>query len=334
MVIKTHSKLDRQPNPQNGGIDVKQANLAWKTILKASQIGLISHRNPDPDSLGGNLAFNEVLTKLGKKVSSFCLDPLPTNLGFFPAIEKIESNFQPDNFDLIISVDCGSISQIGYDQEFPNLLKKDLINIDHHASNNYYGKINIVNPNFSSTCEIIYHLFSLWEIPLTPSIATYFLAGLYYDTGSFMHANTTAEVLSMAEDLIKHGASQQKIIRHLYKNFSLNKFHLWGETLANIKLTEKNTVVAVVTPDILNHSQACQEDLSGVIAYLTTVKDNDYAVLVNQDDCGQIKGSLRTNQNHINVSEMAESLGGGGHKRASGFGFPGRIYKETIWKIV
>jgi phosphoesterase RecJ-like protein len=315
-------------------LDLKQTELAWQAILQARSIGLISHRNPDPDTIGSNLSLKEVLTGLGKQVQSICLDPLPQMVRFLPGSENFSPTLDPEQFDLLMSVDCGSTAQTACDKQFPEIFSGNYINIDHHASNTCFGRINLVNPKMSSTSEIIYNLIQHWSLRLTPLIATYLLAGLYYDTGSFMHPNTTPEVLQMAEDLYRHGANHQLVIRHLYQNFSLSKFHLWGETLSSLKVTPQNSVVAVVTPENLEHNQAKQEELNGVISYLSTVKGNDFAVLINQDQQGQIKGSIRTNHNHINVSEIAESLGGGGHKKASGFGFPGHLTKEVVWKVV
>lgn len=315
-------------------LDQIQTDQAWVTLQNAKNIAIISHRHPDPDTIGSNLALREFLINQGKQVQSFCVDKLPLNCLFLPSCENYQQNLQLEQFDLLISVDCGSSSQTAYAAIYPNLFQRLFINIDHHSSNNYFGSINIVNTALSSTCEIVYNLFQHWQIAISPTMATYLLFGLYYDTGSFMHSNTTPAVLQMAEQLLKYGANQKAIIKHLYKNFTLSKFHLWGDTLNKLKVTDTHSIVGIVTAEEIAKTNSTQEELSGVIDYLSMAKQGNFAVLINQDNQGQIKGSLRTRKNDINLSALAEKLGGGGHRKASGFSFPGQLVKQVNWQVI
>ena len=123
------------------------------------------------------------------------------------------------------------------------------------------------------------------------------------------------------------------MIENLYRNFHLGKYHLWGNILENIKVTEHQNAVAVITNENLQSVEACQEDVSGLINYICMAKGSQFAVMISQDGENNIKGSLRTSQNNLNLSELAQTLGGGGHQKASGFSFPGKIEKQTIWKV-
>lgn len=313
--------------------NLDQTSLAWSALAQAERIGIISHRNPDPDTIGSNLALCTLLTGLGKQVHSFCVDPIPYTCFFLPGSRDYLCQLDPVQYDLLISVDCGSSNQVSYNKIHPELFQKNFINIDHHTSNEHFGTINIVQ-SLSSTCEIIFNLFRLWQVKITPQIATYLLVGLYYDTGSFMHSNTTPAVLEMAEILISHGAQQQVIIKNLYHNFTEEKFHLWGKTLEGIKVTDKNSAVAIVGYQELQKFANASENLSGVIDYVSMAKESDFAVFISEEKTGQIKGSLRTRHDHINLSELAGQMGGGGHKKASGFGFPGQLSKQISWKII
>lgn len=318
----------------NFNLDLQATKQAWIALNLASKIGIISHRSPDPDTIGSNLTLCEFLTSLGKQVTPLCVDLPPQSLNFLPQLNLYQQNLNPADYDLLISVDCGSIEQTAFNKQYPDIFLHNFINIDHHSSNNNFGQINIVNTQLSSTSEIIYQLLKHWGHPLTPSISTYLLAGLYFDTGSFMHSNTTPQVLQMAEDLLQNGADQNTIIRNLYQNFTLSKFHLWGQTLSNFQLTPQNSVISIVQPDNYQKTNSTSEELGGLINYLNMVKNNDYTVLINQDDLGVIKGSIRTSKNDVNVSEIAQTLGGGGHKKASGFTLPGNITKEFVWKVI
>ncbi|MCC7432446.1 DHH family phosphoesterase [Candidatus Peregrinibacteria bacterium] len=318
---------------ENPPIDQDQARLAWSVISSAQNIGIISHRQPDPDSIGSNLALNFALSSLGKTIQSICIDAPPHNTHFLPKVKDYQQILDLNRYDLLISVDCGSEGQVAFNKSHPGLFEKNFINIDHHASNNHFGKINIVETTLSSTCEIVFYLLKYWRLSITREIATFLLFGLFYDTGSFMHSNVTPAVLEIASLLQSYGASHQLIINNLYKNFTESKYQIWGETLEKIKVTEQGIAVGVLSEQDFQKHRVSTEEVSGLIDYFSMCKESNLAALISQDKPGQIKGSLRTRKDTFNLSDMAGKMGGGGHKKASGFSFPGNIKKETIWKI-
>lgn len=324
------SQLDLDNPP----INTDQADLAWSIISRSNKIAIISHRQPDPDSIGSNLALNFALSAIGKEIHSICIDPPPKTTHFLPKVNNYSNHLEIENYDLLISVDCGSEGQVAYHRSHPEIFNKNFINIDHHASNNHFGTINIVETSLSSTCEIIFYLLNYWKLNFTSEIATFLLFGLFYDTGSFMHSNVTPEVMEIAGKLCQYGASHQQIINNLYKNFSLEKYHIWGEILEQIKVTDQNIAVGISNLEKFHKHQAGSEEISGLIDYFSMCKESQMAALICQEKAGQIKGSLRTRHDHINLSDMAASMGGGGHKKASGFSFPGELKSETIWKII
>lgn len=302
---------------------------------QAKVIVIISHRNPDADSIGSNLALRILLEAMGKTVVSACVDPIPKELHFLPNAPAFQTSFDLHTTDLLICVDAGSIAQTGFLERQPEILQsnKPIINIDHHPSNNGYGQINLVVPDGASTTLVLYHLFQIAGVKITPHIATCLLSGLYYDTGSFMHSNTCTEVYQAASELCAAGADQRRIVQKMYKNRPLEQLRTWGKILDNMKLTDNNVVVSGITNEELNSCCATTAEASGVIDYLSTVKDAEFATLLIEDGKGNIRGSFRTRKNEINLSEMAGMLGGGGHKKASGFTIPGVLRKETIWRI-
>lgn len=315
------------------------AKTIWSTIQKAHKIAIISHRNPDADSIGSNLALYELLTRQGKQVTPVCVDPMPSEVKFLENLEKYQQEFNPLALDLLICVDAGSSKQTGFLDKYPELknivaTKLPLINIDHHASNENYGTINLVLPNAASTTMIIYELLQLWDEKITKSIATALLSGLYYDTGSFMHSNTSEEVYQVAGQLMQRGADFKTIARKLFRSHSMTKLRLWGELLNDLKQTDKNIVVAGLQEKDFKRLNATAEDISGAIDYLSMAKDNEFAAMLIEDGKGNVRGSLRSRKNDHNLSEIAALLGGGGHKKASGFTIKGKLKKETVWAVV
>ena len=149
---------DQEYNQATFTIDLDQAAHAWQAIRSAKQIAIISHRHPDPDTVGANLALRSALTRASLQTKSFCVDAPPETCQFLEESANYQMDFHPENFDLIISVDCGGEEQVAFQKQFPEIFKSNFINIDHHASNQLFGTINIVQTNLSSTCEIIYEL--------------------------------------------------------------------------------------------------------------------------------------------------------------------------------
>ncbi|MBD3270471.1 hypothetical protein GF376_03010 [Candidatus Peregrinibacteria bacterium] len=332
-ILRKKIKLDLMKK-QTNQIKKVEFEKAFEIIKKSEQIAIISHRNPDPDAIGSNLALREVLERMGKNVVSACVDKPPENSDFIIKNRVFEKKINLQQFDLIITVDCGSIEQTAYPQLAPDLPNfNPIINIDHHASNNLFGTINLHSKTISSTCEIIYQTLQIWKQEINPSIATALLFGIYFDTGSFMHTNTTAETLEIAEKLYQAGADKAQIVDSLFKNFNERKFKLWGEVLSSFKITEQNSIVSAVTIEDVQKYKCNGEELSGIIDYLSTGNQCNYAILVNETDQDIIKGSLRTQHEQFDMSKIAGKLGGGGHKKASGFSIPGKIQKQIVWKI-
>ena len=206
-------------------------------------------------------------------------------------------------------VDCGSIQQLGFDTTNPEILNfKPFINIDHHSSNPLFGSINVHSIKVSSTSELIYRLLKYWQLPITPKIATLLLAGIYYDTGSFMHTNTNSDVLEIAHSLMQHGADFKNIIKNFYHNFSEEKFHIWGELLSNFQITDNHVITSVVNSDDLKRHNVDEQQLLGIIDYLSSAEESKYTVFINQNTSDSIKGSLRTRNDNIDLSSLAKDF--------------------------
>lgn len=311
------------------------AQEALLAIKKAAHILIISHRNPDADTIGSNLALRQVFERYGKKVTSACVDKVPEGLTFLKNFDQYVQNFDLSLVDLIVCVDAGSKAQVAFSSTVPELFDGavPLINIDHHASNEHYGTINFVYPEAASASIVVYFLLKTWQEKFTENIATCLLYGLYYDTGSFMHSNTNDEVYDTASELLKLGAKLDPIIKNLFHNQSIEQLKLWGKVLSEAQVTEKDIVVAGISQEDFKNTQTKNSDLSGAINYLSMVKNNLFAAILSEDEKGNIRGSLRTRHDHVNLSEIAGLLGGGGHKKASGFTFQGKLKKEVKWTI-
>ncbi len=318
-------------------IHFKAFDQAKIMMLKAKSILIISHKNPDADSIGANLALREILEKLGKKVDSACIDPIPENCTFLSGSDSYLREINPFQYELIISVDCGGHKLLGFHEKHPELLdpnKTLLINFDHHPSNDNFGLVNIVMEKSPSTCFILYLFFNYCAWDISPNMATAMFHGLYYDTGSFMHSNTDADTLRIAGRLKALGGKHEKCVKTLFKSKKLNQLRLWGRVLERIQINADGGLISAVKNEDYKATNSKFEDLSGLIYYLNMVPDTKFTMLITEDMKGNIKGSLRTEREDINLSKIAGFLGGGGHKKAAGFTIPGRLEEKRNWTVM
>lgn len=307
----------------------------YQAIYAASRIAVIPHRSPDGDAIGAALSISHVIGQYGKHIDLICIDKPPKNTHFLPGIEKFTQNLQPNTYDLLIFVDCGSSHMSKFHEGYPDLFsgKYQILNIDHHSSNDNFGTINLVDSTAASTTQILFEIFTRWQFPISQEAATCLLTGLHFDTGSFKHNNTTPRVLRIAAQLSRLGADNQKISRELFKQSNAKQLKLWGRVLQNAKRTPKNIVTSAVSKKDYQETNTSSKDLEGIVDYLNSVPESKFSVLLSDDQKGGVKGSLRTQDDQADLSEIANIFGGGGHKMASGFRIEGELNEEKYWSI-
>lgn len=315
-----------------------QINRAFYLIRKSKNILIVSHRRPDSDTIGCNIALSYILAKLEKNITNYCKDEVPERFNFlvedknFIDAEKLSKEI--DKIDLIITLDSGNLEQTGLSKLH---LKKEvpIINIDHHQDSTYFGKINIVRGNTSSTAEILYDIFKKIGVPIDKKVATCLLTGIFGDTDSFKNPNTTDKTLIITSELLRAGANLKQITRFTFQDKSLSTLKLWGEILSKVKKHDKlNMISTIITRNDLEKSGSSYDDLEGIANFLNSIPDARASLVLTERE-GEIKGSLRTLKKEVDVSKIAHILGGGGHKKAAGFTIPGKIEKtEKGWKIV
>lgn len=304
-------------------------------IQNAQNVVIISHNRPDGDTTGSNLALKIHLENLGKQVTSACADPIPENFHFLPKVKNFTQEFLLEDFDTVIIVDAGAKHLVRFFEIYPELTRtrKPIITIDHHFSNDHFGTLNIIDPEETSTTSLLYRYFTEQKHEISQDIATCLLNGIYTDTGSFMHSNTTPETMTIASDLIKKGANFKAISKYNFKTQKTKNLKLIGEVLDNLSVNKDNVVVGAVSQEIFERYNATSEDLSGVADMISSIPSTDYSMLLTESKDGKVKASLRTRKDDINVAKIAEQYGGGGHAKAAGFKKAGKLVKKTIWEL-
>ncbi|WP_187648067.1 DHH family phosphoesterase [Nitrosophilus labii] len=287
---------------------------AYEVIKNSKSIVLISHINPDGDALGSSLALLPVLKKMNKKVRVVNVTKnLPSNLDFLPGFKEVKREL-PKNYDLIISFDCGSFDRLGIETK-----EAKLINFDHHISNTRYGDINLIEPDFSSTGEVVYKFLKENGIEIPKESALCIYTAVVSDTGFFQYESVNERVFLMASELVKLGVEPDFVAKMLNEREPLSKIRLIAKILDTLTLyLDAKVAVVKLTQKMLKETGANishAENASNMARSLATV---EVGVLLREEEDGRIKVSLRS-KNYVDVSKIAKMFDGGGHKRAAGF---------------
>ena len=309
-------------------------------ITGSSKILLMIHENPDGDTLASASAIFQILNKNDQQPAMVCKDPVPKPFLFLPEMDKIQNDMLFGDYDVIVVIDCGDLKRTGFDQRLKEFSKnkKIIINIDHHPKNDLHkiASLNYFDQKVSSTAELIWELFSQMRVKLDKNIATAILCGLYTDTGGFKHSNTTPKTLKIAAELLKQGAKIKLITQNVCLNKTVPAMKLWGLVLSRLQRHNQLKIISsVITQKDLENCHASQDDIAGVVNLMNTIPDSKAAILFYETKDAQIRASIRTEDDAVDVSRLAAIFGGGGHKKASGFTINGSFkIDDSNWKIV
>jgi phosphoesterase RecJ-like protein len=291
----------------------------------ADKFVLCTHENPDGDALGSLAALQLALVALGKDSVSFMAPdefPLPYEYRFLE-MDGLVTDPPADLAErTIVFLDCGNI-----DRNPADALKRDgarIVNIDHHHDNTLFGTVNHVDPEASSTAEMVWAMLKPLEVSLSREIAEALYVGLVTDTGKFMYENTSPRAHEMAGELLTAGINAQEIYRHLYENVPQGKLELLARGLARVERYDDGLLtITQITREDYETTGAEEGYSEGVVDHLRAVEGTAVAGLVREllgeGKSGMRKVSLRATDDRVDVSRIARAQGGGGHRRAAGF---------------
>ena len=296
-------------------------------IESAHSITILSHLNPDADTLGTALGIYALLSKdKSKKVEVVNASmALPLYLDFLPNFKKIKHHMDYTD-SLILSCDCGSVDRLGFD-----LKNRDIINIDHHQSNTRYGSINVVMAEYASASQVAFALFrELYTIEA--DAATCFYAALLSDTKYFTTNSVNEEVFNVAKDLVKAGALPDEVAYHFTQRKSLSSLRLLEKALASLALSHDASIATLmVTKEDIEATGATIPDMEGIVDHARSLATVEVALFAMELEDG-IRISLRSEK--VDVSKVAMAFGGGGHKVAAGFTLSQCGLQESIDTIL
>lgn len=293
-------------------------------LTKSEHPLLISHPRPDGDTIGSTLALRLALIRAGKSPTIACVHPIPDNLAYLPGTGTYVTDVAEDaDIDLVVAIDMSDLDRTGgiYKEAWHG--KLPLLVIDHHATNNDFGDVNVVDQKAAATAIPLVALLDAMGVPLSADIATCLLVAVLTDTRGLRTAGTTPEVLAFVSRLIEAGGDYGGVMQKTLDSIPYQQMRGWAVALERLQLDgelawttfplEEKRRLGIEDHDDLN--------LGNFISRIAEAKV--IATFLEMSD-GSVKISMRARPGY-NVAAIAKKLGGGGHHQAAGCSVPGPL---------
>lgn len=312
-----------------------------RLIHEKKRILLATHQRPDGDAIGSMIGMFSTIAELpGKEVRMFSKDPVPENFRFLPHCDNIAQEISSGFFpDLFIGLDYGDFDRLGVQSSA--LENSIVVAFDHHPLNRQRGDILVIDPSLSSTCELIYNFIVHAGYYISSHTAEALLTGIFTDTGGFKHINTSVKTLSITANLLNRGVRIKSLYKNTFSDKPMSTLRTWGYVLENISCDrEVGMCYAGITYSKFNELGASLDDFEGVVNIMDMPPDISFSLLLIEHKPEVIKGSMRSEPfkkglgsesfTGVDVSRIAQYMGGGGHKYAAGFEAEGETLENVL----
>lgn len=316
--------------------DVRAASRVIDTLRASQHVLISSHTEPDGDAVGGVLALGAILKALGKNVTLYLHDPVPFNLRFLPGAREIVSSLPPEaSFDTTCIIDTNALEKVG-----PALPPRErlgvMVLIDHHQQQSPFADVSWVEPQSASVGELMYYLARKLSVEITLDIARCIYCAIFCDTGSFRYSCTNPTALRVAAEMVERGVDPWEMTAQIHESNPLSRHLLLGEVLRTLTLSPDGRCAAIlITREMLKKTGATEDVTDGFINFARGINGVEVAVQLHELERDIYQVGFRS-RGRVDVSLIARSLGGGGHKNAAGCRLVGspelilkRIFEET-----
>lgn len=299
--------------------DLHEAMQRALECIQANQRFLVvSHERPDGDAIGSTLAMGLMLEKMGKDVTCFNVDAVPYNLTFLPGQHLMTRDLSAaEPFDVTIVLDLGERHRLG--DAFPAIgWGATTVMVDHHKSwDPELVDIPVRDVSAAATGELVYQLLVRAGVELTTDIARALYCCIMTDTGGFRYASTSPKVMNIASALLQAGVEPWEMTSRLYEDQPRERLALLADILQTLTFSECGRLAFLVIdePTLLKH-QADDTLTDGFINYARGVRGVEVATQLRQKGADVWRISFRS-RGHVDVSQLAERFGGGGHYNAA-----------------
>jgi len=291
------------------------------SIKSSKNILLVSHINPDGDTLGSMCAMFSLIKDNYKKNCEMCVvSKIPETYNFLPNINKAKSitGFDLSRvYDLVINLDVASIDRCSDAQVLFNRAK-NTVNIDHHETNKGYAQLNFVEPYASATGEVLFNIAQKlnWKISKDTALSLY--TAIMTDTGGFKFSNTTSKTMEIAGKLIDFGIDPSDVYQKCYESYSKNMVLFQSYCLNKAKFSENDKIayMAVYKKDLEKFNSNGEDFTDGLTEKLRIINSTEIAFVIKELNKMTSKLSMRSKK--ADISRVCVAFGGGGHKLAAG----------------
>lgn len=283
-----------------------------------------SHARPDGDAIGSSLAAMYLLQAMGKQVVVALADPVPRTFLGLPGAGRIVQTQPVMAAEVALVLECDSVARTGYD----HLAAPVTINIDHHRSGAPFATLNWIDPSAAAVGSMLYELAIAAGVAISPQFATCLYTALLTDTVRFTAPSITAETFALAHQLVSLGADAAGVAEAIYHSVRPARLRVLATALSHLRIDGPIAWSAVTVREI-EAAQAEVEDCEDIVNHIIGIEGIYAGAFLRETSEGQYRVSLRS-KGAVDVAEVAELLGGGGHQNASGCTIAGSLPEIAV----
>ena len=305
---------------------------AAKALANADEVTLVCHVNPDADAIGSMLGLANHLVGRGVKVAAAApnkFEDLPRWVEALPGRELlVPPGKLPKTPKVLVTLDAADLGRL---DGLTHLVEKaeTSIVVDHHRTNPGFGTINLIDPDASSTAEVVFRLIERMGDQPDADVAACLYAGLITDTGRFQYESASPDVLRIGAALRERDFDHARLAQALYADGSVAYLRLLAVVLGRVQhLPEANLVWTYATRKDLDDAKVPIQETDDLIDVIRMAREADVAAVLKEQKAGGFKVSMRS-RGDTNVAEIAEAFGGGGHRLAAGYSAKGTIEEAS-----
>jgi phosphoesterase RecJ-like protein len=314
----------------------EEAGRLLEAINSHKKFLITSHVSLDGDALCSELALVRVLENLGKKAWIVNASEIPHTYDFLPGIEKVMRwpEMPSGKWDAVFVLDLGKWSRMGKLTRVVSPEKDFIIDIDHHLSTTGCGHVSLIDPEASSTGELLYEFFKYSNLPVDSDMALLLYVAIITDTGRFSFSNTTARTHSNVAELITHGIDAQYVFNKVFRRQTMPQLQLYGRALESLSVSGDGRIAWIVL-------RRRDFEETGTAAFLTqdfvetprSLERVEIGIFFREmEEPGKVKVSMRANVD-VDLNEFALAYGGGGHAAAAGISMESTV-EEAMAVII
>lgn len=296
-----------------------------KELQGVRTVAIAGHIRPDGDSVGACVGlWNYIRDNFPQIRADILLEKPDEKYAILEGYEAIcQQHDEEKEYDLFIAVDCAAYDRLGNAaQDFEKAGRT--ICVDHHISNPGYAGENVIDPDASSTCEVLCRMMDMDKISVAAASALYM--GIAHDTGVFQYSCTSPETMRLAAMLMEKGIPYTKLVEETFYKRTYRQNQILGKALLeSMRILDGRGIVSVVRRREMVFFGVEPTDLDGIVSQLKLTEGVEVAIFLYETDNLEYKVSLRSREK-VDVSEVASYFGGGGHVRAAGVTMHGTFH--------